>query len=91
MEDITLSQYALPPILMVIMGIIYKFTPEISDRFKTLIVIAIGIGLSWLAMLYKGEPLTIKMVIDYGLYGLMSVGAASIGLYKVIQKSVSKE
>jgi chromate transport protein ChrA len=82
-EEITLGQYALPLILMVVLGAIYKMAGgAISDRFKTPIALLVGIGLSMVALAYAQIGWSIRVVIDYGLYGLMT-GAAAVGLYEL--------
>lgn len=80
-EQIKLGPYALPLLLVVTLGIIYNIFGAIPDRWKSLITIGTAIGLSLLVLVYKGEPLVFRMIVDYVLYGLMT-GAAAIGLYE---------
>jgi len=88
-EEIKFGQYALPVILTVVLGIVYKVVPfPIPDRFKALVAVALGIGLSLLWVPYSGLPWTIVHVVDYVLHGLM-VGASAVGLYE-LQRTVTK-
>ena len=89
MEEIKLGQYALPLLLTIILALIYKFVPiEFSDRYKALIAVFVGVGLSLLTVWYKGLGFDIVNVVDYGLYGLM-VGASAVGIYE-LQRTVTK-
>jgi hypothetical protein len=83
-DEVTLGQYTLPVLLTVILGIFYKILGEgLGDRWKSLIALAVGLGLGMVAMVYnQTAPYEWRVVIDYGLYGLMS-GAAAVGLYEV--------
>ena len=79
--EIGIGHYSLPVILTVILGVTYKVVPAIRDRWKSLITIGVGLLLGIGAMLYTELPITLKLIIDYLLIGLM-VGAAAIGLYE---------
>ena len=87
MGEISIGQYALPVIITVVMGIVYKVfeRPDgssfIPDRWKTLIVIAVGIGLGLLGMVYNSIPWIAKNVIENVMYGFMS-GCSAIGIWK---------
>lgn len=89
MDDILIGTYGLSVLLTVIMGIVYKFfeqgdgTSSLKDKWKTIIVVVVGMGLSVLGLLYKGEIPQTKIVIDYLVTGFMS-GATSIGLWHVL-------
>ena len=83
MEDVMLGQYALAPLLTIILALFYRFIPvEFPDRYKSLIAVVFGIALSLLAILYKGLEFTPVVVIDYTLYGLM-LGASAVGIYEL--------
>jgi len=85
--DVTFGQYALPVILMVVLGIIYKFV-TFTDKYKTAIACAAGMVLGLVAIPYNGLPFTVVNIVDYSLYGLM-VGASATGLYE-LQRTVRK-
>lgn len=83
MENINLGQYSLPVILSICLGVIFKLWAKFPDRFKSLVAIVIGALLGVAAMYYNQQaPFTVKIWIDYILYGCMA-GAASVGLYEV--------
>lgn len=86
MEEVTFGKYAVPIILTVLLGLVYKFQPRIQDRWKSLIAVGFGIGLGLLAIPYKGFPWTVVNIVDHTIYGFM-VGASAIGLYE-LQRSV---
>lgn len=79
--EVGIGQFSLPVILAVVLGVIYKAWPTISNRWKPLITIGVGLLLGIGAMFYTGEPVTPKLVVNYLLVGLMA-GAAAIGLYE---------
>jgi len=85
--EVEFGQYAVPVILTVILGIIYKFIP-FGDKYKALIAVIIGIGLGVLAIPYKGMPWTVVSLVDHVIYGLM-VGASAVGLYE-LSRTVTK-
>jgi len=88
MEEITgyLGKLGLPAAMTLILAIVYNLMPEgfLSDRVKTLVVLAIGIGLTMLWIVYMGTALVFISVIDGIFYGVQ-LGATSIGLFKVGQ------
>jgi hypothetical protein len=87
-DQVTLGGYAVPVIMSIVLGGIYKFTFNIEKRWKTPISFGVGVILSILAMFYNKDPevaLTVKVWIDYMLYGIM-LGASATGLYE-LQKS----
>ena len=85
--DIQFGQYAMPVILTVILGIIYKFA-NFGDKYKALIAVLIGIGLGILAIPYKGIDWTVVSLVDHIIYGLM-LGASAVGLYE-LQRTVTR-
>ena len=87
MEEVTFGQYAVPVVLTVILGIVYKFA-SVPDRWKSLIAVLLGIGLGILAIPYKMLPWTVVNIVDHTIYGLM-VGASAVGLYE-LQRTVIK-
>ena len=82
MDEISIGQYTLPVILSVFLGIVFKVWASIPDRFKSLVALALGTVLGIIAMYYNREPpFTIKVWIDYILFGFMA-GASAVGLYE---------
>lgn len=89
MENVMLGQYAVAPLLAVVLALLYKFVPvEFPDRYKALIAVGFGIGLSLLSVLYQGIAYTAPIIIDYALHGLM-LGASAVGIYE-LQRTVTK-
>lgn len=87
--SISLGQYALPPVLMVILGLIYKISPIlIEDRYKSVIAVCAGMVLGFIALFYAGGPYTAKLLIDYILYGFMA-GASAVGLYEIQRSAIN--
>ena len=81
-DEVKLGAYALPVILMVVLGAIYKMVETIPDRCKPIVAIGVGIALGLVGMHYAAKPWTFPNIVDYVLYGLMA-GAASVGLYEM--------
>jgi len=86
MQEIKFGAYALPVILTVILGIVYKLVP-FSDKYKAVLAVLVGIGLGILSIPYKGIPWNIVTIVDACIYGLM-VGASAVGLYE-LQRTVT--
>ena len=85
--EIEFGAYAVPVILTVILGIVYKFV-TFGDKYKALISVLIGVGLGILAIPYKGIDWSVVSIVDHAIYGLMT-GAAAVGLYE-LQRTVTK-
>ena len=86
--EINFGAYALPVVLMVILGLFYRFVgTEVSNRWKSLIAVLAGVGLGMAGIAYAELAWTAKNVIDFGLYGFMQ-GAAAVGLWEVTTKGV---
>lgn len=85
--EVEFGAYAVPVILTVILGIIYKFI-TFGDKYKALFAVLIGIGLGILAIPYKGLDWTVVSLVDHMIYGLMT-GASAVGLYE-LQRTVTK-
>jgi hypothetical protein len=91
MDEILIGTYGLSVILTVLMGIVYKFfqqpdgTSSLQDKWKTLIVVIVGMGLSLVGLVYKDgyNAPDSKVIINYLVTGFMS-GATSIGLWTVL-------
>jgi len=86
MEEVTFGGYAIPVILTVILGTIYKFV-TLGDQYKALFAVCIGIALGLLVIPYKGVDWSVVNVVDNLLYGLMN-GAAAVGIYE-LQRTVT--
>lgn len=87
MEEVTLGGYALPIVLSILMGVVFKVVP-IVDKWKALITIAAGTGLGILALFYAGKDPTIVNYVDYALFGFMS-GAGAVGLYEGVYRTAA--
>jgi hypothetical protein len=87
MNEVNFGQYALPVILMVGLGFIYKLfdradgTSYIPNRLKPLIAIGLGMALGIVGMFYNGIQPIFKNIVDYLLYGFMA-GAGAVGLWE---------
>lgn len=88
MEEVTFGQYAVPVILTVVLGIVYRLVGTIPDKYKAVIAVGCGILLGLLAVPYNGLPWTVVNIVDHVIYGLM-VGASAIGLWE-LQRTVTK-
>jgi len=80
--EITFGGYAMPVVLSLILGLVYKFTGVISDKWKALVSVGCGMFLGNLGIAYAGLEWTVVNLVDYNLYGFM-VGASAIGLYEL--------
>ena len=78
--EVNLGQYAIPVLITVFLAIIFNFL-AIGDRYKSLIAIALGVGLGIIAIPYNKQPWTFVIIVDYVLYGMIA-GAAAVGLYE---------
>ena len=81
MQEVTFGQYAVPVILTVVLGLIYRVI-VIPDKWKALLAVVLGVFLGLGAIPYQGLPFTIVNLIDFGIYGLM-IGASAVGLYEL--------
>ena len=86
MQEVTFGQYAIPVILTVVLGLIYRLV-VVLDKFKAVIAVGIGVVLGMIAIPYGGLEWTIVNVVDMIIYGLM-VGASAVGLYE-LQRTVT--
>jgi len=86
--EINFGEYSIPVILTVILAIIYKCVgTNLSDRWKALIAVTIGIGLGLLSISYTGKSWDVVNVVN-GVFGGMMVGASAVGLYE-LQRTVT--
>lgn len=87
--EINFGAYSLPVVLTIILTFIFRFIGEdrIPKRVKPAVALVAGIGLGMAAVAYNAEPWTAKVIIDYGIYGIVQ-GAAAIGLWEVTTKTV---
>ncbi len=95
-KEISLGQYALPVILMVVLSLIYKMIGQdgddpnlISNRAKPLIAILIGVGLGIVGMFYNGLAATFNNIVDSTLYGFMT-GCSAVGLWEGFKATAKK-
>ena len=86
--EVTYGQYAMPVILTVILGLIYKVAGDcIPDRIKPVLAVMIGLSLGILWIPYNGLDWSVKEIVDHLIYGLM-VGASAVGLYELQRSAV---
>jgi len=85
--EITFGGYAMPVVLSILMGVIFKVVP-LADRWKAPLTILLGTGLGILGLAYAGKPWTLPFIVDYGLYGFMS-GAGAVGLYEGVYRTAT--
>ena len=87
--EMTIGQYAVPFILTIIMGLIFKFIPVIQDRWKSLLTVVFAMVLAVISMYFTApEVVTFQMWINTVIGGLL-IGASAIGVYE-LQRSVTK-
>ena len=87
----TIGQYAVPFVLSIIMGLIFKFIPAITDRYKALLTVLFALVLAVVAMYFgleEGGMVTFRMWINSIIGGIL-IGASAIGVYEV-QRTVTK-
>ena len=87
MQEINFGQYAVPVVLTVILGLIYKVATTIPDRAKPIIAILAGVGLGVLGMFYNAVDPVLKNIVDYVLYGFMT-GCSAVGLWEITRATV---
>lgn len=86
--EVQFGSYALPVVLMVILGFFYRIVGEgIDNRWKSVIAVAAGVGLGIAGIAYNNQPWTAQAIIDYALYGFM-MGASAVGIWEVTTKGV---
>ena len=86
--EVQFGSYALPVVLMVILGFFYRIVGEVLDnRWKSVIAVVAGVGLGIAGIAYNEQPWTAKVIIDYALYGFM-MGASAVGIWEVTTKGV---
>ena len=86
--EIQFGAYALPVVLMVILGFFYRIVGDgIDNRWKSVIAVFAGVGLGIAGIAYNAQPWTAKVIIDYTLYGFM-MGASAVGIWEVTSKGV---
>ncbi len=80
--EVSFGGYAMPVVLSIILGLVFKFTGVIPDKWKALVSVVCGVGLGNLGLAYQGLPWSVVNIVDFSLYGLMT-GAAAVGLYEL--------
>jgi len=88
MEEITFGGYAMPVVLSIVLGFLFKLTGAIPDKWKACVAVVCGLALGNLGLAYQGLEWTTVNVVDFNLYGFMT-GAAAVGLYE-LQRTVTK-
>ena len=85
-ELVKFGGYALPFLMTAILAVAYQFY-AFTDKWKNLLALLLGIGLSLLFLAYKGLSLGIVNIVDYTIYGFLQ-GAAAVGLWKTLNIQV---
>lgn len=89
MQEISFGQYGLSVILTVVMGFVYMLcrkqdgTACMSDKWKNLIVILIGLALGLLSIWYAGKLPNIKNIVN-GLLDGFFTSMSAVGLWKTV-------
>jgi hypothetical protein len=87
--DLSIAGYSVPVLLTVVMGLIFKFVPVITDRYKAVLTVVAAIILAVGARVSEvNDVITLAMWVETVIGGVL-IGAAAIGLYE-IQRTVSK-
>lgn len=86
MQEVTFGQYAVPVILTVVLGLVYKVV-VVPDKYKAVLAVALGIILGMVAIPYNTLAWTVVNIVDHIIYGLM-MGASAVGLYE-LQRTVT--
>jgi len=89
MGEISFGQYSIPVIITVLLALVFKILPGVSDAAKPFIAILLGIGLGIVGIFYAGLAPTFPVIVDHVLYGLMT-GAAAVGLWEGFSKIKTK-
>jgi len=81
--QLSIGGYAVPFLLTIIMGLIYRFVPVIADQYKALVTIVVALLLAFLAAVYEPPEAgyTAKLIIETFIGGLM-IGCQAIGIYE---------
>ena len=88
-EVIMFGQYGLSVILTVVMAFVFMLckredgTSCMSDKWKNLVVIVIGLGLGLLSIWYAGKVATVQAVVN-GLLDGFFTSMSAVGLWKTI-------
>jgi hypothetical protein len=79
-----LGKLGMGGVMMVVWGFIYKIWTTPSDRLKTILVVASGLGVGLLFLIYDGVTPSVSNVLDYCFYGIQQ-GVTTVGLFKLGQ------
>ena len=88
MEDIQFGSMAASAVLMGILALIYKVctredgTELISNRFKPLLAVGLGICLGIIGMYYNELVASFKNIVNHVLIGL-NIGLSAVGLWEL--------
>ena len=88
-QEIMFGQYALSVILTAVMALVFMLckkadgTSCVSDKWKNLIVIMVGIGLGLLSIWFLGKVADVKNVVT-GLLDGFFTSMSAVGLWKTL-------
>jgi hypothetical protein len=88
-QEIMFGQYALSVILTAVMALVFMLckrddgTSCVSDKWKNLIVILVGLGLGLLSIWYLAKPASVVNIVTGLLDGFFTAMSA-VGLWKTL-------
>ena len=94
-HEIMFGQYALSVILTAVMALVFMLckkddgTSCVSDKWKNLIVILVGLGLGVVSVWYLAKPATIVNVVT-GLLDGFFTSMSAVGLWKTLGLQVTE-
>lgn len=86
MDGATIGQIGISAGIMALLGFVFHTFPGISNRYKPLIALCLGVVVSYLFMIYQEVAFTAKAAIEFGFGGMMA-GLAAVGMYELQVKA----
>lgn len=83
-QELTIGAFSISIILSIVLRMIYNAI-EVPNAYKPFVAVLIGMLLGIVSLMYVGEIVTFKSVVDYLLRGFMT-GATAVGFYEMTQK-----
>jgi len=79
--EMTIGTIGVAALLTLVLQVVFNLASTIPDKWKSFIAMGTGIVLGIAAMFYNVADITVAIVIEYIVGGLM-LGAAAVGLYE---------
>ena len=79
--EMTIGTIGVAALLTLVLQVDFNLASTIPDKWKSFIAMGTGIVLGIAAMFYNVADITVAIVIEYIVGGLM-LGAAAVGLYE---------